>query len=193
MKNNVQSPAPPSLESVYVERSRFLSLTLQRLGVRTADLDDVCQEVLIVVQRKLPQFDPTQQLKPWLFAICAHTAANYRRLARVRLEVTSGRMSADDALNPATPPFAQPDRQLVVREQLLRVERALLRMSSLKRSVFVLFEVEGRSCREIADELRLPLGTVYSRLHSARQSFAAFWARERQQQREPAAVRNSAR
>ena len=170
--------APPTLEAIYAERARFVWLTLQRLGVRRADLDDVCQEVFIVLQRKLPNFDAGSKIQPWLFAICAHVASNYRRLARVRLEVTTGRMSADDELNPAAPSWKRPDQQASDREQLARAERVLSRMSPLKRSVFVMFELEGLSCQEIADELGLPVGTVYSRLHSARQLFTEFAAKE---------------
>lgn len=175
---DANSGEAPSLEAVYAERARFVWLTLQRLGVRRADLDDVCQEVFIVLQRKLPEFDNRSKIQPRLFAICAHTASNYRRLARFRLEVTTGRMSADDELNPAAPSFRRPDQQASDRQQLSRAEAALGRMSPLKRSVFVMFELEGLSCQEIADELGLPVGTVYSRLHSARKLFSAFAAKE---------------
>jgi DNA-directed RNA polymerase specialized sigma24 family protein len=39
--------------------------------------------------------------------------------------------------------------------------------------VFVMFEVEGFDCDQIAAELGVPLGTVYSRLHTARKMFQA--------------------
>jgi RNA polymerase sigma-70 factor (ECF subfamily) len=173
------TPAQPlTLEAVYAERAKFVWLTLQRLGVRGADLDDVCQDVFVTLQRKLPEFDQRSKIQPWLFAICAHTASNYRRLARFRLEVTAGRMSADDELNPAAPAWRRPDQEASDREQLERAERVLNRMSPLKRTVFVMFELEGLSCQEIADELGLPVGTVYSRLHSARKLFLAHAAKQ---------------
>jgi RNA polymerase sigma-70 factor (ECF subfamily) len=169
---------PPTLEAIYAERARFVWLTLQRLGVRRADLDDVCQDVFVTLQRKLPEFDQRSKIQPWLFAICAHTASNYRRLARFRLEVTTGRMSADDELNPAAPAWRRPDQEASDREQLSRAEAVLNRMSPLKRTVFVMFELEGLSCQDIADELGLPVGTVYSRLHSARKLFLAYAAKQ---------------
>jgi RNA polymerase sigma-70 factor, ECF subfamily len=169
--------APLTLEEVYAKRARFIWLTLQRLGVRRADLDDVCHDVFLVLQRKLPDFDRTAHIAPWLFAICAHTASNYRRRARFRLEVTSGGMSDENELNPAAPAFRRPDHEAAQREQLERAERILARLSPLKRSVFVMFELEGLSCQQIADELGLPVGTVYSRLHSARQLFTQYAAK----------------
>ena len=42
-----------------------------------------------------------------------------------------------------------------------------------KRAVFVLYEFEGRTCQEIAELLKIPVGTVYSRLHDARAQFEA--------------------
>ena len=42
-----------------------------------------------------------------------------------------------------------------------------------KRSVLVMFEVEERSCEEIADLCGIPVGTVHSRLSHARKSFRA--------------------
>jgi RNA polymerase sigma-70 factor (ECF subfamily) len=46
-------------------------------------------------------------------------------------------------------------------------------MQPLQRVVFVMFEVEGFACDQIATELGVPLGTVYSRLHTARKMFQA--------------------
>jgi len=37
--------------------------------------------------------------------------------------------------------------------------------------VFLMFEIEGMSCQQIADQVGVPVGTVYSRLHSARVFF----------------------
>jgi RNA polymerase sigma-70 factor (ECF subfamily) len=169
---------PPTLDTIYAECAKFVWLTLQRLGVRHADLDDVCQDVFVTLQRKLPEFDRHSKIQTWLFAICGHTASNYRRLARFRLEVTAGRMSADDELNPAAPAGRRPDQEASDREQLERAERVLNRMSALKRTVFVMFELEGLSCQDIADELGVPVGTVYSRLHSARKLFLALAAKQ---------------
>jgi RNA polymerase sigma-70 factor (ECF subfamily) len=48
------------------------------------------------------------------------------------------------------------------------LEQALARLSLDQRAVFVLFELEGRTCQEIAELVNAPLGTVHSRLHHAR-------------------------
>ena len=54
------------------------------------------------------------------------------------------------------------------REQRELAERALNRLEVAKRATFVMFEIESLSCLEIAELMNVPVGTVYSRLHSAR-------------------------
>ena len=48
------------------------------------------------------------------------------------------------------------------------VERALTRLSESKRVTYLMAEVEGLSCAEIADALGVPIGTVWTRRHAAR-------------------------
>jgi RNA polymerase sigma-70 factor (ECF subfamily) len=159
------------LETVYAECARFVWLSLQRLGVRQADLDDVCHDVFVVVHRKLPGFRQGAKLQPWLLAICARTAANYRRRGHVRLERSSVGLNGEEEVVAIAPEFGRPDHELARRRALEVADSILARMTPVKRAVFVMFEVEGMACQEIATELGLPVGTVYSRLHSARQFF----------------------
>ena len=56
-------------------------------------------------------------------------------------------------------------------EALARVQQALDTLTPEKRAVFVLYELEGQSCDAVAKALGIPVGTVYSRLHSARREF----------------------
>jgi RNA polymerase sigma-70 factor, ECF subfamily len=165
--------------SVYAEWARFVWLSLQRLGVRRADLDDVCHDVFIVVQRKLPEFDQRAKLQTWLFGICTRVSANYRRRAYIRYEDLAGGTSDQDSLVVAAPESKRPDHEVERQHSLSLAESILNRMSPVKRAVFVMFEVEGMNCPDIASELGLPVGTVYSRLHAARQFFLAESARLR--------------
>jgi DNA-directed RNA polymerase specialized sigma24 family protein len=52
------------------------------------------------------------------------------------------------------------------------VDRALGRLSDVHRDVFLRFAVAGHSCDDIARSLSVPTGTVYSRLHAARNAFS---------------------
>ena len=50
--------------------------------------------------------------------------------------------------------------------------RILAEMSPAKR-VVVLMAAEQMTCQQIADELRIPIGTVWTRLHAARRELRA--------------------
>lgn len=133
----------------------------------------MCHDVFIVVQRKLPEFDQRGKVQTWLLGICVRVAANYRRRAYIRLEHSAGDLHADGAIPLAALEGTRPDREVQRRRSLSQAEALLNHMSPIKRTVFVMFELEGLSCVEIADELGLPVGTVYSRLHAARKLFLA--------------------
>ena len=57
------------------------------------------------------------------------------------------------------------------------VARALETLSEAKRVVVVLSEVEGFSCQEIADMMEIPVGTVWTRLHHARNELRTYFER----------------
>jgi len=151
------------VRTIYREHGRFVWLSLQRLGIHPSDLDDIAQDVFMIVHRRLDTFDRRARVSTWLFGICMRVAANYRRRRRWTHEVLSGGLEDD---RPAT--LTAADDILVRREQRELAERALNRLEVAKRATFVMFEIESLSCQEIAELMNVPIGTVYSRLHSAR-------------------------
>jgi RNA polymerase sigma-70 factor (ECF subfamily) len=166
--------APADLETVYEAWAQFVWLTLQRLGVRYADLEDVCHDVFLVAHRKFAEFDGRVKVNAWLFGICVRIAANYRRRARFRFEHAAGSMDQDDDPLMIESSPTRPDDEYVRREAQAKAQSILDRMDLTKRAVFLMFEIEGMSCQEIATQIGVPVGTVYSRLHGAR----AFFERE---------------
>jgi RNA polymerase sigma-70 factor (ECF subfamily) len=171
--------APESFAGIYEKYADFVWLSLQRLGVRKSDRQDLCHDVFVVAFRKLPSYTERSAVRRWLFAISLRLASNYRRKAYLRFE-RSADSENEPAANPAIPEFAWPEAAAARREAFLRAEAILAGMQPLQRVVFVMFEIEGMACDTIATELGVPLGTVYSRLHTARKLFqteAQRWAR----------------
>jgi RNA polymerase sigma-70 factor (ECF subfamily) len=172
---NPGRPAPPprsqepSFAEIFRAHTPFLWRTLIGVGVPERDAEDLCQEVMLIAYRRLPEFDG-QSLRAWLWGICVRVASDYRRSARVRREI---------AVLPPDPGLAA-DRAIDIeaRELEARLQRALASLDYDKRVVFVLFEIEELTLREIAQALDTPLQTIYSRLNAARQHVrAAFDAR----------------
>ncbi len=168
--------APADLESVYVASAGYVWVSLQRLGVRHADLEDLSHDVFLVAHRRFREFSGSVKINSWLFGICLRVAAHYPRRAPFPLERGGGAMAQEDGLMALGPAAARPDQQALQREAERRAQHILDAMDLAKRAVFVMFELEGLSCQDIAGQLGVPVGTVYSRLHAAR----AFFEKEAQ-------------
>jgi RNA polymerase sigma-70 factor, ECF subfamily len=156
--------ADPDVRAIYDGHARFVWLTLQRMGVRPRDLEDVAQEVFVVVHRRLDSFDGTSRMTTWLFGICKRVAANYRR-GRTR---APSELAIDARARDEEAVQIGADEMLSRREDRAVAEQILAKLSLEKRAVLTMFEIEGLSCQEIAELIGIPIGTVYSRLHAAR-------------------------
>ena len=134
---------------------------LRRLGVREPDIEDQCQEVFLVVHRKLPEFEGRSKLSTWIYGICVRVASDYRRRAHVRRErgedhLPEGRQSAPQI------------HDLERAQARAMLDAALAALDDDKRAVFVLFEIEQIPMTEVAEAVACPLQTAYSRLYAAR-------------------------
>src|SRR5438552_3555099 len=71
---------------VYEKYAPFIWQSLRRLGVASGDVEDVCQEVFVVVHRKIGAFDHRSSVRTWLYGIALRCSSEYRRRS-VRREV----------------------------------------------------------------------------------------------------------
>ena len=122
--------------------------------VGPADADDVVQEVLVGVYRRLAWLEAPGLFRPWVFRIASR--AGFRHLRRRRRWREQER---DDALLADVPAPDPPPR-----EDLLPALRHMDGISPASRAVLVLHFEEELSLPEVAAVLELPLGTVKSRL-----------------------------
>ena len=144
------------IAQIYAENADFVWRALHHLGARDADLEDLLQEVFLVVHRKLSSFDGRSRITTWLFGICLRVVARQRRRAYFRFERP-------------TPEVPERAHARTPEDEVSDGQRARVLKGALEqRAVFVLFELEGKSCQEIAELVAAPVGTVYSRLHHAR-------------------------
>jgi RNA polymerase sigma-70 factor (ECF subfamily) len=81
----VSSAPAPNLRELFDAHGRYIWRSLRYLGVRDADLEDVCQEVFFTAHRKLPEFEGRSTLRSWLYGICLRLASDYRFEARATL------------------------------------------------------------------------------------------------------------
>jgi RNA polymerase sigma-70 factor (ECF subfamily) len=172
-----------SLEEIHALHADFVWRSLQRLGVRTADLEDALQEVFIVVHRRLESFEHASRMTTWLFGICLRVASAQRRRAHVRRERTDAPPEWFDNVEDSESHGSEtPEQAALAREQRVELEALLDRLDPEKRAIVVMFEIEGMSAPEIASVTDVPVSTVYSRLAAARDELKS--AAERARRRE---------
>lgn len=171
---HAREPAALRVEDVYREQFGFVWRSLRHLGVAEPDVEDATQDVFVVVHAKLATFEHRAQLTTWIYGICIHVAQAKRRRAHVRRELPTepARMPVDDATR-----VVQADEAYERREAEDLLDRILDTLPIEQRAVFTLFELDGRSCEEIAELCAIPIGTVYSRLRLAREAFRRATAR----------------
>jgi RNA polymerase sigma-70 factor (ECF subfamily) len=151
----------------------YVMRTLRRLGVAPADLEDLAHDVFLAVHQRLDSYDPARALRPWLFGFAFRVASHYRRKA--------GRETALDHVERVVDAADGPDALLEKEARRKLVLAGLDAIELSRRAVFVLHELDGVTCEEIARTLAIPVGTAYSRLRLARQDFSAAMNRLRAQ------------
>lgn len=124
--------------------------------------EDLAQEAFIKAWRKLPQFRGDCSFRVWLGRIVTNTTLDYLRRQNPEQPL-------DEAVLPAPPAEDAPLRHLEREEMRQLVRQAVLSLPAQCRVALILREYEGLSYREIAETLDIPMGTVMSRLHYARQ------------------------
>jgi len=158
---------------------RYRDRLVQFIARKTGDRDraeDLVQEAFIRVTRHLHRFDQDKKFSTWIYTICSNLAKNeLRNRSRSPLvlfqkltthwEPDHRPLQFEDVGN-------RPDD--LYRKRYLQeiVEEIVEELPEHHKLVFKLRELEGKSYEEIADITGVNLGTVKSRLHRARTSFA---------------------
>jgi len=157
-------------DEVFEAYSYFVWCVLGKLGVRSADVPDVCQDVFVVVHRRLGDFDGRTSIRSWIYGICVRTASDYRRRMRARREHGTFPVPEQSVLPGQV-------EQLERRRACDFLQQVLDDLDEERRAVFVLYELEELTMNEVADAVSCPLQTAYSRLYSARDAVKAAFRR----------------
>ena len=162
-------PVSLSAEQIYHAYAPRVYNMARRMVRTDADAEDVMQDVLLKVVRKLPTFRGESALPTWLHRVTINTALSHRRKFAVR-EERRARDPFDTIMATEAEPSGSsaPDAQLVNRETQALIERAIAKLPSRYRNIFLLADVEGLPNSGIAERLELSLAAVKSRLHRAR-------------------------
>lgn len=146
---------------------------LRRYLGQEALAEDVFQNTFIQVYQKARQFEAGRKVRPWLYAIATHQAIDMLRRLNRRSAVSLEQMTAGDEYDGKAwsemlvSSEPEPSSGLELTEQRERVVQALETLPEHLRLTVILAYYQGLKYKDIADIMKIPVGTVKSRLHAA--------------------------
>jgi RNA polymerase sigma-70 factor (ECF subfamily) len=148
-----------------LEECGTLAFRIARGVLRNAaDAEDVAQEAMLRSYRRFARLRDRSRFRAWLVRISFRLALDYGRSTRRREQRETA--WATDLPKPTAEDIVASN------EFARRLQKAMGALPEKSRLVLLLTSIDGHSLEEVAELLQLPVGTVKSRLHSARKQLA---------------------
>ena len=141
------------------QRLSLERLVRYRLPVQS-DADDVLQEIYLSAYQKFPQLKNKDAFKPWILSIARNKCNDYFRKKAAQMEISLDTLSQD---------VLSMGRRGITAVQIVRDTLELL--GDKDKQILYLYFWKEMPQQEIAKQLNIPLGTVKSRLHTAKRHF----------------------
>ena len=155
-------------ELIRIHERRVFGMLYRMMGTRE-EAEDVAQETFLSLHRHGRNFRNEARFSTFVYRVAANAALNRRRSlgrSRTRVQRLEVRQAGGDDL-PSAPRC--PESATEGSEMTAQVQMALQRLTPSMRMPLVMYEMEGLSYGDIAQNLGVAEGTVKSRIHRARQ------------------------
>ncbi len=133
---------------------------------RHEEAEDLAQDIFLKVFRSLDTFDRRANFQTWLISVSRNLCIDHYRSVRKERE-TMDRGVDTSELSPVSPGDG-PIAALEQRDRVTLLRQALAALPETLRTAVVMRDIQELSYQEIADRLRLPEGTVKSRINRGR-------------------------
>jgi RNA polymerase sigma-70 factor (ECF subfamily) len=157
-------------ELVVRHQERVYNLSLRFLGNPTA-AEDLAQRVFISAFTQLKHFKGEAAFTTWIYRITFNESVTVRRTEGRRRAVSIH--GADEGLIAEPAETDDPAEALTQQEERGALHRALQEIGAEDRKILLMREMEEMPYEQIAAVLQIPVGTVRSRLHRAREALRA--------------------
>jgi RNA polymerase sigma factor (sigma-70 family) len=134
------------------------------------EAEDLTQEIFLKIFKSLNTFDRRANFQTWLISVSRNLCIDHYRSVRKERETIDRDVDAN-ALTPATTEPG-PVAALEQRDRVMLLRQALAALPDSLRTAVLLRDIQELSYQEIADRLRLPEGTVKSRINRGRTELA---------------------
>ena len=158
-----------AFRSIVSNNERLVTHIVFRMVQQSHDREDLCQEIFLKVYDKLNTFRFGSKLSTWIASIAYNTCINFLRKKKL---VILDYGSDDEEHNAAVikDSSLRPDELLVNKERNKLLWKLVDELPPVQQTILSLFHKQDLSLDEIATIMNMPLGTVKSYLHRARQT-----------------------
>jgi len=141
--------------------------------------EEVFQSTFLRLHQKIDSYEQGRPVRPWIYSIATHLAVDALRKAgrrhTVSLDVQHDEAEAGTLLDLLHDAMPQPLRQLSDEERANWARQAVMELPDYLRQVVLLIYFQGLKYQEAAEILKVPLGTVKSRMHMALVKLHSAW------------------
>jgi RNA polymerase sigma-70 factor (ECF subfamily) len=134
------------------------------------EAEDLTQDIFLKIFKSLDTFDRRANFQTWLISVSRNLCIDHYRSVRKERETIDRGVDAAD-LSPAAPEPG-PIAALEQRDRVVLLRQAMAALPETLRTAVLLRDIQELSYQEIADKLRLPEGTVKSRINRGRTELA---------------------
>ena len=144
---------------VYADHKENVWKLISRYAASRHDREDLFQEVFLKISKALPRFRGEAKLDTWIYRITVNTSLNHLK-KRKRYAALKNILSKFRSIE---------EREEDKDRDKEKLSKPLEKLNPLQRMILILAEVEEKKLEEISKTLNIPLGTVKSNLHRARE------------------------
>lgn len=159
--SNAQQGDQTAFHQLYLRYHRKVYALCVRMLANTESAEDVCQEVFVQVWQKLANFRGESKFSTWLHSVATNIVLGHIRKNKTWLQRV---FSVEDNPNEEQVATAQANELVNITE----LDQHIMKLPERARLVFVLFAVEGYRHEEIADMLKMAVGSSKAQYHRAR-------------------------
>src|SRR5262245_40789852 len=134
------------------------------------EAEDLTQDIFLKIFKSLDTFDRRANFQTWLISVSRNLCIDHYRSVRKERETIDRDVDAS-ALTPASPEVS-PIAALEQQDRVALLRQALAALPDTLRTAVLMRDIQELSYQEIADTLRLPEGTVKSRINRGRSELA---------------------
>jgi RNA polymerase sigma-70 factor (ECF subfamily) len=152
-------------------RQKAFGVAYHMLGDREA-AQDAAQEAFIRAYARLDSFQGSGSFAPWLLAIVGNLCIDARRHRLVRPAPASLESASEEKGFEPESPGLSPERIVELDDTVREIRRGLAALPEAQRVAVTLRHVEGLSYEDVAEAMRIPVGTAKTHVHRGRERLA---------------------